>query len=87
MHQIIYRFSWLNKKDNNKFQFAVIVALNYEKVGEHLKEQKNKPFINKNEWEEINYSSEKGDWKRVEKNNRIVVFNVLYAKKGTIYQV
>ena len=28
-----------------------------------------KPFINKYNWEEINFPSEKYDWKRIEKNN------------------
>ena len=28
-----------------------------------------KPFINKYNWEGINYSSEKDDWKGSEKNN------------------
>ena len=28
-----------------------------------------KPFINKYNWEGINYSSEKDDWKESEKNN------------------
>ena len=38
-----------------------------------------KPFINKHNWEGINFLSEKYDWKKLEKNN------VLNAKKGKIY--
>ena len=32
-------------------------------------------------WEGINFPSEKDDWKKNEKNNRIIDLNVLYAKK------
>ena len=43
------------------------------------------PFINKNNWEGINYPSEKDDWKKFEKNNVTIALNVLYAKKEKIY--
>ena len=37
-----------NKKDNKCFQYAVTVALNYEKIGKHTERiTKIKPFINK----------------------------------------
>ena len=44
-----------------------------------------KPFINKYNWEGINYPSEKDDWKKIEKNNIAIALNVLYAKKEKIY--
>ena len=57
---IIYRFSWMNKKqkkgtinsinkkDNKCFQYAVTVALNYEEIGKHPERiTQIKPFINK----------------------------------------
>ena len=40
---------------------------------------KSKSFVNKYNWEEINYASEKDDWKKLEKSN------VLSAKKIYIY--
>ena len=40
-----------------------------------------KPFINKYNWEEINFPTEKDDWKKIEKNNVTIALNVLYAKK------
>ena len=43
-----------------------------------------KPFINKYNWEGINFPSEKGDWNKIEKNNWIIALNVLYAKKEKI---
>ena len=44
-----------------------------------------KPFINRYNWERINFQSEKDDWKNFEKNNVAIALNVLYAKKEKIY--
>ena len=44
-----------------------------------------KSFINKYNWEGINFPSEKDDWKKFEKNNVTIALNVLYAKKEKIY--
>ena len=35
-------------------------------------------------WEGINFPSEKDDWKKFEKNNARIAFNVLYAKREKI---
>ena len=43
-----------------------------------------KPFIDEYNWEEINFPSEKDDWKKFEKNNITITLNVLYAKKNYI---
>ena len=37
--------------------------------------------MNKYDWEGINFPSEKGDWKKFEKNNVKNALNFLYAKK------
>ena len=47
-----------------------------------------KPITNKYNREKINFSSEKDDWEKIEKNNVTIVFNVLYVnkrKKYTLY--
>ena len=49
------------------------------------KNKKIKPFINKYNWEGINFPSEKDDWKKFEKNNVTIALNVLHAKKEKIY--
>ena len=41
-----------------------------------------KPFINKYNWEGINFPSQKDDWRKFEKNNVTIALNVLHAKKG-----
>ena len=43
------------------------------------------PFINKYKWEGINFSSEKGDRKKFEKNNLTIALNVLSSKKQKMY--
>ena len=40
---------------------------------------------NRYNWEEIGFPSEKDDWKIFEKNNRIFVLNIFYAKKERLY--
>ena len=58
----------INKKDNKCFQYAVTVALNYEEIKKDPQRiTKIKLFINKYNWEGINYPSEKNDWKKFEK--------------------
>ena len=44
-----------------------------------------KPFINKYNWGEIHFPSEKDDLKKLEKKNVTIALNVLYAKKEKIY--
>ena len=78
----------VNKKDNKCFQYAVTVALNHEKTGKHAKGiTKIKPFINEYKREGINFSSEKQDTKKFEKNNVTTALNALYVKKEKIYPV
>ena len=74
----------INIKYNKCFQYAVAVAFYHEgKNPERI--IKINPFVNKYKWEEINFPSEKDDWKRFEKNNVTIAFNVLYAKKKESY--
>ena len=76
----------INKKDNKCFQNAVTITLNHKQIGKHPdRTTKAKLFINKYKWEEINFLSEKDDWKNFEKNNATIAFNVFYAKKEKIY--
>ena len=50
----------INKKDNKCFQYLVTVALNHEEIGKALERiTKIKPFINKHNWEEKSFPSEK----------------------------
>ena len=42
------------------------------------------PFINKYNWEGINYPSKIDDWKTFEKNNLTIALNILYNKEKEI---
>ena len=76
----------INKKDNKCFQYDVTVVLNHEEIGKHSERIiKIKSFINKYNWEGINFPSEKDDWKKFEKNNVANAVNVFYAQKEKIY--
>ena len=51
------------------FQYTVTVTLNYKETKKDPQRvTKIKPFINKYNWEGINFPSEKDDWKKIEKN-------------------
>ena len=50
-----------------------------------MSQSKFKSFINRYKSEGINFTSEKDDWQRFDKNNRKIALNVLYAKKEKIY--
>ena len=70
----------INKKYSKCFQYALTVALNYEEIGKNPERiTKIKTFINKCKWKGINFSSEKGDWKKFEKSNVTIALNVLHA--------
>ena len=89
---------WIKKeKSNNKykadtdyncFQYGATVALNYEEIGWHPQGVSSiKPFINKYNWEGINYPSNMDDWKMFEKNNPTIALNILYTKEKEICPV
>ena len=75
-----------NKKDNKCFQYDVKVVLNHKEIKKDLQRiAKIKPFINIYNWEGINLTSEKDDWKIIEKNYVTIAFNILYFKKEKIF--
>ena len=70
------------QKQQKNFQCAVTVVLNNEEIKKLLQRIKIiKSFIDKYNWEDKNYPSDKYDWKKFEKNNLTFALRVLYAKK------
>ena len=68
------------------FQYAVTVRLNYEEIRRGPQRiTKNKPFINKYNWEGVNFPSKKVDQKKFKKIYVTIFVNVLYAKKEKIH--
>ena len=69
------------KKKTNAFNAPVL--LNYIEIKKYPQIiSKNKLFINKYNWEGINFPSEKDDWKKLEKNIVIIALIFLDLKKA-----
>ena len=73
-----------NKNDSNCFQYALTVALNYEKINNHPEKlSKIRPFIDQYNWSEINFPSNQKDWKKSESNNKSIAVNIFYIPHNT----
>ena len=79
--------STVNQKNNDYkcFQYATILALNFDKVTSHPERitKKIKSFINKYNWNDINFLATRKDWNRFEVNNKSVALNILYVPFNT----
>ena len=78
--------STINPKNNDDmcFQYAVTVALNYDKINRvHPKVSKIKPFIDQYNWNDIDFPSTCKDWKKFELNNESISLNILYVSHKT----
>ena len=73
--------STINPKNNDAkcFQYAVTLALNLDKIKKDPQRiTKIKPFIEKYNWEDINFPSTSKDWKKFESNIEVAL-NILYV--------
>ena len=69
-----------NKKDDNFFQHAIAVALNYQQINNHPEEIYNsKSFISKYNWKEINFLSHK--------KNRIILKKKINCSQCLVYSL
>ena len=67
-------------KDDKCFQYALTVALNYDKIKKDPQRiSKIKPFIDKYKWKEIDFPSHSKDWKKFESNKKSIALNILYV--------
>ena len=71
----------INKKDSKRFQYAVTVALNHDKIRKHSGRIKIKTFQKQIYFNIIYFPSEKDDQKKIEKISLTIALNVLYVKK------
>ena len=55
--------------------------LNYKEKKDLQRITKIKYFMNKYNWEGMNYPSEKDDWKKFDKHNLKIALTVFHAKK------
>ena len=70
--------------NNNDFQNALDDALNYQIIESNPQRiSKLKPYINKYNWENINFPAGSKEWRKIEQNNDTIALNILYAEKNT----
>ena len=77
--------STINPKNNDDkcFQYAVTLALNLDKIKKDPQRvSKIKPFIEKYNWEDIDFPSTSKDWKKFECNNEVAL-NILHVPYNT----
>ena len=69
--------------DNKFFQYAITLALNYDKIDRNPQRiSKIKPFIENYNWKDIDFPSRRKDWNKSELNNNIAL-NILYVPFNT----
>ena len=73
-----------NKNDDKHMQYAISIALNHEQILKNLQRiTKTKPFINKYNWKDTNFSLHREDWNTFEKNNKSIALNIFYVPYNT----
>ena len=71
-------------KDDKCFQYALTATLNREQIKKDPHRiTKIKPFINQYNWKEIDFPSNKKNWKQFELTNQPVALNILYISHNT----
>ena len=81
----LYSLGWLRRKKeaiingHNDFQNALDDASNYQNIERNPQRiSKLKPYINKYNWEGIEFPAGPKDWKKFERNNKTIALNVLF---------
>ena len=71
--------------DNNCFQYALTVALNYQKIKKDPQRiSKIRPFIDQYNSKEIDFlPKQQKDWKKFELNNKLIALSVLFVPYNT----
>ena len=73
-----------NNKKKKNFQSALDDALNYQTIESNPQRiSKLKPYINKYNWEGINFPAGSKEWQKFERNNDTIALNILYVKQNT----
>ena len=86
----ISSLGWLKGKkeaiinNDNSFQNALDDALNYQTIKTNPERiSKLKPYINKYNWEGIEFPAGPKDWKKFEQNNKTIALNILFVPHNT----
>ena len=71
-------------KDGKCFQYALTVALNFQKIKEDPQRiSKIKPFIDQYNRKKIDFPWHEKDWKKIESNNKSIALNISYVPHNT----
>ena len=86
----LYSLDWLRSKKeaiingDSDFQNALNDALNYQNIETHPERiSKLKPYINKYNWEGIDFPAGPKEWKKFERNNKTIALNILFIPHNT----
>ena len=70
--------------DHKCFQYAVTLALNYDKIDKNRQRtSKIRTIIDQYNWKDIDYPATSKDWKKFEQNNESIAINILYVPHNT----
>ena len=70
--------------EDNDFENVLDDALNYQNIETHPERiSKLKPYINKYNWEGIDFPAEPKEWIKFEQNDKTIALNVLYVQYNT----
>ena len=73
-----------SNNNNNDFQNALDDALNYQTIEKDPQRiSKLKLYINKYNWERIEFPAGPKEWIKFEQNNKTIALNVLYVQYNT----
>ena len=73
-----------NNNNNNNFQNTLDDALNYQTIEKNPQRiSKLKPYINKYNWERLNFPRRSKERQKFEQNNHTIALNVLYVEQNT----
>ena len=76
----------INPKNNYNecFKYAIITALNHEKIRNHPERISNLlPFIDQYSWDGIEFPSHSKDCKKFEQNNKTIALNIFFVPYNT----
>ena len=81
---------WLRGKtealinNDNSFQNALDDALDFQNIAKHPERiSKLKPYINKYNWEGIDFQAGPKEWQKFERNNKTNALNILFIQRNT----
>ena len=74
----------INNVIDNFFSNTIDDALDYQSIKTNPERiSKLKPYINKCNWEGIQFPAGPKDWKKFERNNKTIVLNILFIPHNT----